>query len=881
MGVVYRARDTRLGRVVAVKLLSPEAAASLDFERRFSREARAASALNHPHIATIYDIDKADGVCFIAMEYIPGKTLRKLIGRSGLPVREALKYAVQIAGALAAAHQTGIIHRDVKPANVMVTDKGVAKLLDFGLAKVTSTEADSDASTQSLYSRTHEGAVIGTAPYMSPEQAEGKPVDARSDIFSFGSTLYHMLSGRPPFQGESITGTLAAILHREPKPLSQVVEGVPPELERIVSLCLRKDPDRRFQHIDDVKIQLEQLADEFDSGVPTPQAPKDRRRVWPAVVLAAIVATAAGAGAVWLWMRPSKPAAEAVLTRLTSDTGLTSEPDLSPDGKLLAYASDRGGENLDIWVQELAGGSAIRLTQHPADDVAPAFSPDGGRIAFQSSRDGGGLYVIPTLGGEERLVARHGTRPRFSPDGRNIAYWVGDPTNRAPSGRIYVVPSGGGGPRQLASDFADARQPVWSPNGTHVLFHGVRRTQDPVDWWVAPIDGRPPVPTGAYKVFRDQGLTPYQGPARWIGDELLFAARLGDSTNLWRATVSPGTWRLAGAAERLTFGTSVEADPSVTADGRMAFDSIRGVYRVWSLKGDSLQGSFGSEFRPLLDGAASSWGPALSADGKTVVLLLQRTGGWDLLAKDLETDRERSLGWVPADVSRPVLTQDGSRVAYSAMERARRAIYVVVLAQGTVEQVCEDCGDATGWSADGGALLYLEGQPGKVNLLRLAGRERTQLLRHPEYALEQAHFSPDSRWIVFSAQTAPNQRRIFVASYRNGKAKPPEEWIPITDGQDWDDKAEWSPDGNLIYYYSRRDGFGCLWKQPLDPTTKRPLGATAAIAHFHGARFTLRHLPLPSLAISVARDKIVFTAGEVSANIWMTRAEGKHALQER
>ncbi|MEK7752439.1 MAG: hypothetical protein AAB654_11025, partial [Acidobacteriota bacterium] len=450
---------------------------------------------------------------------------------------------------------------------------------------------------------------------------------------------------------------------------------------------------------DDVKIQLEQLADEFDSGAPTPPPP--RRRVWPAVVLASILGMVAGGGSVWLWMRPGKPAAEAVLTRLTSDTGLTSEPDLSPDGKLLAYSSDRGGENLDIWVQELAGGSAIRLTEHPADDVEPAFSPDGGRIAFHSSRDGGRLYVIPTLGGEERLVARHGHRPRFSPDGRTIAYWVGDPTNKAPSGRIYVIPSGGGPPRQLVVDFADARQPIWSPDGAHILFHGVRRPQEPADWWVAPLDGRPPVPTRALSAFRDQGLTPYQGPVRWIGDQLVFAARLGDSANLWRATLRPGTWRLAGAPERLTSGTTAEASPSLTADGRMAFGSIRGMSRIWSLKGDSTQGSFGSEFRPLSHGAVSSVSPALSADGKTLVWLLQRTAGLDLLVKDLETGKERSLGWVPSDVSRPVLTPDGSRVTYSVLEHPRRTIYVVALAQGTVEQVCEDCGDATGWSADG------------------------------------------------------------------------------------------------------------------------------------------------------------------------------------
>jgi len=876
MGVVYKARDTRLDRLVALKFLPPERVADPERKRRFIREARAASGLNHPNIITIHDIASERGVDFMVMEYVAGKALDRLIPRKGLRLNEALKYAVEMADALAAAHAAGIVHRDVKPSNFMLTEKGHVKVLDFGLAKLTEPVGPEE---ETVTARTAEGTVLGTVAYMSPEQAEGKPVDARSDIFSFGSTVYHMLTGRRPFQGQSVTATLAAILHAEPKPISEVAEGVPPELERIVLLCLRKNPDRRFQHVVDVKIALEQLAEEHDSGRLVRRPLAARRRLWPATALVAIVALAAGAAAVWLWMRPGKPPAGVVLTRLTSDTGLTSQPDLSPDGKLLAYTSDRGGENLDIWVQELAGGSAIRLTQHPADDVEPAFSPDGGRIAFHSSRDSDGLYVIPTLGGEERLVARNGHRPRFSPDGRSIAYWVGDPSNAAPSGKIYVIPAGGGAPKQLVADFADARQPVWSPDGTNILFHGVRLAQEPADWWVAPLDGRPPVPMRALSALRVQGLTPYQGPARWIGDQLLFAAHLGDSINLWRATMRPGPWRLADVPERLTVGTSVEANPSATADGRMVFASIRSRSRVWSLKGDPVQGTFGTEFRPLVERETSSVKPALSDDGKTLVLLLQRTRGFDLLVKDLETGRERSLGWAPSDVCRPALTHDGSRVAYSVMEDTRRAIYVVALAQGAVEQVCENCGDVTGWSADGGALLYLEGQPGKVNLLRLAGREKIQLLRHPELALEQAHFSPDNRWIVFCAQTGSNQKRIFVAAYRDGGAKPPGEWIPITDGQSWDDKAEWSPDGNLLYYYSRRDGFGCLWKQPLDPTTKRPRGAAAAVAHFHATRFTLRNLALPLLAISVARDKIVFTAGEVSANIWMTRAEGLHPPQ--
>jgi serine/threonine protein kinase/Tol biopolymer transport system component len=874
MGVVYKARDTHLDRFVALKVLPPERVTDPERKRRFVQEARAASALNHPNIVTVHDITQDDGIDFMVMEHVAGQTLAQLIGRKGLSVSEGLRCAIQVADALARAHAAGIVHRDLKPSNLMVTRDGLVKVLDFGLAKLTETAPlGEDESTRTATPATEEGKIAGTLPYMSPEQAEGKLVDARSDIFSFGSVVYEMLTGRCAFRRGSPALTMAAILQSDPEPLSKVVEEVPPELERIVMLCLRKKPDRRFQHMVDVKIALEQLAEEHDSGTLVRRPLPARRRLWPATALVAITALAAGAGAVWLWMRPGKPPADAVLTRLTSDTGLTNEPDLSPDGKLLTYSSDRGGENLNIWVQELAGGSAIQLTRHPADDEEPSFSPDGSRIAFYSSRDGGGLYVIPVLGGEERLVVPHGRRPRFSPDGRQIAYWVGNPTNTAPSGKIYVVSSGGGAPKQLAADFADARQPVWATDGRSILFDGTRGAREPADWWVAPVNGRPPAPTGALGAFSDQGLTPYQGPERWIGNQLLFSARLGDSTNLWRATISPGTWRVAGAAERLTFGTGVEASPSVAADGRMVFASIRGMYHVWSLNGDTVQGSFGSEFQELVHHAASSGSPSVSADGKTLVLLSPQAGGQDLLVKDLETGRERLLRQVPSDVSRPVLTPDGSRVAYSVTENGRRSIYSITVGQGMLEKVCEDCGDATGWSAGGDALLFLAGQPRRMSLLRLAPRERTQLPQYHEFPLEQARFSPDNRWIVSSVQRAPNRNQIFVTAYDQRMPKPPSEWIAITDGESWDDKAEWSPDGNLLYFYSRRDGFGCIWKQALNPTTKRAAGAAAPIAHFHGARLTLRHLALPALAIAVARDKIIFTAGEVSANIWMTRAK--------
>ncbi len=332
MGVVYLARDTHLDRSVAIKVLRPESTLHPERRKRFVQEAKAASALNHPNIITIYDISAArlDGdadaalMDFIAMEYIEGDTLAHMVGRQGLAWGEALKYAIQMADALAAAHNAGLVHRDLKPANIMVTGPasahpGLVKILDFGLAKLLETadafssEADAASPTETVDvergPRTERGTIIGTVAYMSPEQAEGKPVDARSDIFSYGSVLYEMLTGKWAFQGESKLAILSAILHAEPQPITTLIEGLPPEIEQIIGRCLRKDPERRFQHMGDVKVALAELRETSDSGRMTltavaPRAAAEKpRRLGSKVAVTAVAAILAVAGAWLTWSR--------------------------------------------------------------------------------------------------------------------------------------------------------------------------------------------------------------------------------------------------------------------------------------------------------------------------------------------------------------------------------------------------------------------------------------------------------------------------------------------------------------------------------------------------------------------------------------------------
>ena len=867
MGKVYRARDTRLDRPVAIKVSAKE------FSTRFEREARAISALNHPHVCTLYDV----GPNYLVMELVEGQTLAALLKKGRLGLERTLGYAVHVADALAAAHARGIVHRDLKPANIMITATG-AKVLDFGLAKPAEVPASELAPTQTLESPTQEGMIVGTVAYMSPEQAQGRRVDARSDIFSFGSLLYELVTGQRAFQGETKLSTLSAILDREPAPVSGIAADTPPELEKLIARCLRKDAERRIQHMGDVKLALEELREESASAKLHVAQRRARLSRWlvPSLVL---VVMAVGAG-IWWQLRPPEPAPVPVLTRLTSDAGLTTDPALSPDGKLLAYASDRSGEgNLDIYVKQVGGGEPIRLTRDPADDYQPAFSPDGTQIAFGSEREGGGIYVVSALGGPARRIAQRGQRPQFSPDGNWIAYQVGGIFwGTRGDCKIYVIPSGGGEPRQLQTDFAAALGPVWAPDGRHLLFLGnrdeklSREGEEGVDWWVAALDSGPAFKTGVIEATRNAGLVGPDQNYRWTlpapaweprGDALVFSARSGDSTNLWRFGISPKTWKVTGSPQRLTGGPTLEEAPSVASATastvRLAFASSALNSDIWSLPLEGNHGKATGELKRLTQDTTADFHPALSPDGNKMAWISARSGSQEIWIRDLRTGEEFALTASRTDKYTPRFSPDGSRVSFSAHEGKNWTIYIIPATGGTPEKVCEDCGEANAWSADGRSIFgnRLEGQSWVVDV---SSRRKRDLLATRQWTAPVG-VSPDNRWISFVAFT-----RIYMAPFRDENPIEEDAWIPVADHvmYPW----TWSPDGNLLYNFSNRDGFTCIWGQRVDVATKRPVGEPFAVFHSHNARIRLSNQVTGS-TLAVGGDKMLFNMTEHTGNIWM------------
>ena len=610
-----------------------------------------------------------------------------------------------------------------------------------------------------------------------------------------------------------------------------------------------------------------------------------RGRVWIAAAATVLALTAL---AVWNEVRDREPRGGTAgnLVRLTSDSGLTMSPTLSPDGRLIAYASDRAGKgDLDIWVQPVGGGEPLRLTHDSTDDSAPEFSPDGSTIAFRSEREGGGIYIVSAKGGEARLVAPQGRRPKFSPDGNWIAYWVGteagDNTGSflvPGAGKIYVVPASGGVSREIRPEFAAAGYPIWTRDGRHILFLGNRDPnvyhEGTTDWWVTLVDGGEVSATGASALFKKMGFaSASQAPEAWTldGMAVLMSATLADTRNIWRVPISPRDWKISGAPGRLTFGTSNDVQPSMMGH-QLVFASLTEKLDIWGLPLHAARTESSGDIDRLTNDASAHTYPAVSPDGTKLAFSLQRSKDRDIWIKDLPSGNQSAVSIPPGPSFNPNFSPDGKILLYRTVENRISIGYSLTLAGGGTREICRDCSDY-GWSSDMKKLVLVGTSPARVSILDLATQRRTPLLDDPTDLLWNARFSPDNRWVSFNA-TSQGRSRIFVAPVGDGQLIPKQEWIAVADSG-WDDKPRWSPDGNTLYFVSERDGFRCIWAQRLD-SRKLPRGAAIPVFHAHESRRSLSNIGPGDLSISVAGDKIVFNMNERTGNLWLTGLDATH-----
>jgi len=728
MGEVYLAEDTRLNRKVALKTLPALMASDPERQERFEREAQAVAALNHPNIVTIHSVEEADGLHFITMELIQGRTLSQLIPPKGLPLSRFFDFAIPMADAISAAHKRGITHRDLKPDNIMLTDDGRVKILDFGLVKLKEEGAGAPMATSLPTAElTAEGRILGTAAYMSPEQAEGKPVDHRSDIFSLGVVLYLMVTGTKPFQGETRMSVLSAILRDTPSSVTDLNPSLPRHLGRIIRRCLAKNPEERYQTSQDLKNELVELRKEVDSGMgelPAAAAatqPRKGRGLILTLAVAGAVLVGAGLG-YWL-LRTSRPGAQqqappvqGSFTQLTDQAGEEVTPTLSPDGRMLAFASRAAG-NWDIYVQSVSGRNAVNVTKDSsANDLQPAFSPDGQRIAFRSEREGGGIFVMGVLGDSVVRVTDSGYRPAWSPDGKEIAYesegWL-EPTGRQTTAQLWVVDVQSRQKKKISD--GDAVQPAWSPHGARIAYWAVLGSSGQRDLFTIPSGGGEPV-----RVTADSALDwdPIWSPD---GQQLYFISDRDGSMNIWRVPIDEATGKTTGPFQSVTQGVSGGArDIGISADGqhlvyasevlsrnlmRFALDSAAGKVEgepVWVTRGSEriqwpdpspdgewiaftmlgkkedvfVSRSDGSGRRQITDDPARDRGPRWSPDGKKIAFYSDRSGSYGIWTVNPDGSGLVQIADAPGHaLLYPVWSPDGLRMAVADIKGDASCIF--------------------------------------------------------------------------------------------------------------------------------------------------------------------------------------------------------------
>ncbi len=759
MGVVYLAEDTKLGRLVALKVLADHLTGSPESLERFRTEARAAAALNHPNIATLYSVEEAGEKTFLTMEYVDGQPLAALLASGGLELNRFFQWFTALADAFAHAHEKGIVHRDIKPENILLTRDQAPKILDFGLARIdrpSLAPAGEMAPTVSVH-LTLKGTVMGTVAYMSPEQAAGRPLDSRSDIFSLGIVMYEALSGKRPFQGDTALATLSSIIKDEPPAIAAARPQLPRDVVRILRRSLQKDLRERYQSMLDLRNDLADAKGDWSSGAveaSAAAAARPGRRTALVVAVAGLALVAAAAAFFVLRNRPAPPGATAAgeLVRLTSLPGLEDDPTWSPDGRSIAYSSEEAGHQ-GIWMRQIAGERGIPLGNAEVDEAQPAWSPDGNYIAFVSTRDRGGrfggmvgiggnvgvfsmlpgqngdLFVMPALGGTARKIAENAYDPSWSPDGKSLAFR----SIRDGSWRIWTVRLEDGRAAAVPGIEPPAVSPSWSPDGRWLVYMGGRGLQ--WDLYVTPPGGGTPS-----RLVEDSASLPLRPVWAADGASVVFSSNRGGPRNLWRLRLRGDPPRAAGHPERITTGVGEDVSPSVSRDGSaLAYSTVRMGMDVWKL--DLASG----QMSRLTSETTREDQPQISPDGRQLLFNSDRSGRSELWTMNFETRQLTLVG--------PGLSGSGA------------------------------------WSPDGRAVA--SGSEQGLRILDLKSNQTITIA--PELATAYPSFSRDGQWVCF--QGLKGQRaRLYRAPAGGGPA------TEIPTGEGLPNDPSWSPDGKTIYY---------------------------------------------------------------------------------
>jgi eukaryotic-like serine/threonine-protein kinase len=787
MGEVYKARDTRLDRTVAIKVLPEHLADTPDLKTRFEREARAVSSLNHPHICTLYDIGHQDGVDYLVMEHIEGETLASRLEKGPLPTAEVLRYAAEIADALDKAHRQGMVHRDLKPGNVMLTRAG-AKLLDFGLARVMTPPApNANAGTlpsASLLSQTPTmatpltgaGMIVGTFQYMAPEQLEGQEADARSDIWAFGATVYEMATGLKAFSGHSQASLIASILKEQPRPISELQPLTPPGLDRIVQRCLAKDPDDRWQTARDLAHELKWIAQAgSQAGTPAPVTARRRSRERILIALAALGVVGTAVLAVLLWMRAAKPP-EVVRfdIRPPSMIQFQDAPRISPDGRILAYtATDSTGASR-VWLRTMAGTSAEPLAGTEGITQRPFWSPDSRYLGFFS---GGKLKKIAVSGGPAVTLcdAPSGADGSWSPkcvilfDG-----WTNDPIRR-------VSASGGIAAAAFPVDSVKRESVGWPcflPDGRHYLFQELTTHTIHVG----------DVASGKHRAIGSSDSRIEYAPPGYV----LFAR----GASLVAQPFDAGSLKLKGepfpVAEPIRTGTNGAADFSVSATGTLVYaaGSSQNSRLVWIDRSGKEIGTVAAGQSPL--------NADLSPDGRHAAYRIMdpvaRTR--DIWLADLVRGVPSRFTFDPQDENHALWSPDGGRIAYWSAATGNEGIYTKSASgAGEAERLLpsKDETTLTDWSH--GVIVYVVAPPSghaEIWELPVEGDHKARVVLRGQFNFVNGRISPDGRWLAYSSDES-GRFEVYVETYPSHTGK----W-QISTGGGFDPR--WNRNGKEIVY---------------------------------------------------------------------------------